>query len=138
MRRPPDLAWHVVCVLDAYGRRCEVDARRGRERVAASRLVWTAPLDRRCAPASHPPTSGRHQAAKEPDMADKPVIVVTGTRGNLGGKIAAALHGRYSLRCLDIRGGEDVFAADLGSYDAAWARHFRGAQVVLHFAGAPL
>jgi uronate dehydrogenase len=71
-------------------------------------------------------------------MADMPAIVVTGTRGNLGGKIAAALRGRYSLRCLDIRGGEDVTAADLGSYDASWARHFRGAQVVLHFAGAPL
>ncbi len=69
---------------------------------------------------------------------DKPTIVVTGSRGNLGGKLAAALRDRYSLRCLDVRGGDGAFTADLGAYDESWARHFKGAVSVLHFAGAPL
>jgi NAD+ dependent glucose-6-phosphate dehydrogenase len=71
-------------------------------------------------------------------MADKPTFVVTGSRGNLGGKLTAALRDRYSLRCLDVRGGDGAFTADLGSYDESWARQFRGAESVLHFAGAPL
>ncbi len=69
---------------------------------------------------------------------DKPTIVVTGSRGNLGGKLASALQDRYSLRCLDVRGGDGVFAADLGAYDESWTRQFSGAECVLHFAGAPL
>lgn len=69
---------------------------------------------------------------------DKPIIVVTGARGNLGGKLAAALKGRYCLRCLDLRAGDDVIAADLGTYDESWTRHFAGADTVLHFAGEPL
>lgn len=71
-------------------------------------------------------------------MVGKPTIVVTGTRGNLGGKLAAALRDKYSLRCLDLRGGDDVFTADLGSYDESWTHRFQGADTVLHFAGAPL
>ena len=69
---------------------------------------------------------------------DEPIIVVTGARGNLGGKLAAALHSRYRLRCLDLRGGDDVIAADLGMYDESWTRHLIGADTVLHFAGEPL
>ena len=69
---------------------------------------------------------------------DKPIIVVTGTRGNLGGKLAAALKSRYCLRCLDLRAGDDVIAADLRSYETSWADHFAGAATVLHFAGEPL
>lgn len=71
-------------------------------------------------------------------MAGKPTIVVTGSRGNLGGKLTAALRDRYSLRCLDVRGGDGAFTADLGRYDEPWARQFRSADSVLHFAGAPL
>jgi uronate dehydrogenase len=71
-------------------------------------------------------------------MVAKQTIVVTGTRGNLGGKLAAALNHKYSLRCLDLQGGEDVISADLGSYDESWARLFEGADTVLHFAGEPL
>ena len=71
-------------------------------------------------------------------MADRPILVLTGVQGNLGGKLAAALGGRYSLRCLDLRGGDDVIAADLGTYDESWTRHFAGANAVLHFAGEPL
>jgi len=69
---------------------------------------------------------------------DEPIIVVTGARGNLGGKLAAALHSRYRLRCLDLRAGDDVIAADLGMYDESWTRHLIGADTVLHFAGEPL
>ncbi len=70
-------------------------------------------------------------------MLDKLMILaITGVaRGNLGGKLTAALRDRYSLRCLDVRGGDDCIAADLGSYEDSWARHFEGAEVVLHFAG---
>jgi NAD+ dependent glucose-6-phosphate dehydrogenase len=69
---------------------------------------------------------------------DRPIIVVTGARGNLGGKLATALRSRYSLRCLDLRGGGDVIAADLSAYDELWAHHFAGVDTVLHFAGEPL
>lgn len=71
-------------------------------------------------------------------MADRSTVVVTGTRGNLGGKLAVALRSTYSLRCLDLRGGDDTIAADLGDYQQSWARHFEGADTVLHFAGEPL
>jgi uronate dehydrogenase len=70
-------------------------------------------------------------------MAADATLVLTGTRGNLGGKLAAALSPRYTLRCLDLREGEDCIAADLGSFDDSWTRHFEGAQTVLHFAGEP-
>jgi NAD+ dependent glucose-6-phosphate dehydrogenase len=70
-------------------------------------------------------------------MAANATLVVTGTRGNLGGKLAAALRPGYALRCLDVLGGDDCIGADLGTYDVSWARHFDGAQTVLHFAGEP-
>jgi len=69
---------------------------------------------------------------------DKPIIVVTGTRGNLGGKLAGALKSRCYLRCLDLRAGDAEIAADLSTYEASWADHFAGASTVLHFAGEPL
>jgi len=71
-------------------------------------------------------------------MLNRPSIVVTGARGNLGGKLAAALGSKYSLRCLDSRGGDDIFAADLSTYEESWARHFAGVDTVLHFAGEPM
>jgi NAD+ dependent glucose-6-phosphate dehydrogenase len=70
-------------------------------------------------------------------MAAKATLVLTGTRGNLGGKLATALSPAYALRCLDLLGGEDCSTADLGTYDDSWTRHFEGAQTVLHFAGEP-
>jgi NAD+ dependent glucose-6-phosphate dehydrogenase len=70
-------------------------------------------------------------------MAADATLVLTGSRGNLGGKLATALGPRYALRCLDLLGGDDCTAADLGAYDESWARHFKGAQTVLHFAGEP-
>lgn len=71
-------------------------------------------------------------------MTDRSIVVLTGARGNLGGKLAAALGSRYSLRCLDLKGGGDVVTADLGDYEKSWVRHFEGADTVLHFAGEPL
>ena len=62
-------------------------------------------------------------------------LVLTGTRGNLGGKLAAALSPTYTVRCLDLLGGDDCTTADLATYDDSWTRHFEGAQTVLHFAG---
>jgi len=70
-------------------------------------------------------------------MAVDAVLVITGTRGNLGGKLAKALRSSYRLRCLDLLGGEDCIAADLSSYDDAWIRQFDGADTILHFAGEP-
>ena len=63
------------------------------------------------------------------------ILAITGVNGNLGGKLVAALNPDYALRCFDVRGGENCVAADLGRYDDSWARHFEGAEVVLHFAG---
>jgi uronate dehydrogenase len=63
------------------------------------------------------------------------ILVVTGVSGNLGGKLVDALRPNYTLRCLDMRSGEGCITADLSSYEDAWARHFEGADTVLHFAG---
>jgi len=65
------------------------------------------------------------------------VLVVTGTSGNLGGKLADALRAGYTLRCVDVRGGTGCIEADLATYEDSWARHFEGAEMVLHFAGEP-
>jgi NAD+ dependent glucose-6-phosphate dehydrogenase len=62
------------------------------------------------------------------------ILAITGVNGNLGGKLVAALRPDYTLRCLDVR-GEGCVAADLGDYADSWARHFEGADTVLHFAG---
>ena len=71
-------------------------------------------------------------------MAASATLVLTGARGNLGGKLAAALRPQYALRCLDLRGGGDCIAADLAIYDDSWTSQLAGAQTVLHFAGEPL
>lgn len=71
-------------------------------------------------------------------MATSNTLVLTGARGNLGGKLAAALSSKYVLRRLDLLDGDDCITADLGDYDDSWTRHFAGAQTVLHFAGEPL
>ena len=71
-------------------------------------------------------------------MSTSQTIVVTGARGNLGGKLAASLRNRYALRCLDLVGGDDISVANLANYDRAWVHHFEGASTVLHFAAEPL
>ena len=67
-------------------------------------------------------------------MAANTTVVITGARGNLGGKLAKALAPAYRLRCLDLLGGDGCIAADLSAYDESWAQHFTGADTILHFA----
>ncbi len=65
-------------------------------------------------------------------------VLVTGAAGNIGGKIAAHFaDGPYALRLLDQRAGPGIVAADLGTYDPAWAREFEGVDTVVHLAGDP-
>lgn len=65
------------------------------------------------------------------------ILAITGTRGNLGGKLAAALRPDHTLRCFDARGGGDCLEADLSSYEDSWVEHFDGCDMILHFAGEP-
>jgi NAD+ dependent glucose-6-phosphate dehydrogenase len=65
-------------------------------------------------------------------------VLVTGAAGNVGGKIAEHFRGGpYTLRLLDLKEGPGIVAADLGSYDPAWARTFDGVDTVVHLAGNP-
>jgi NAD+ dependent glucose-6-phosphate dehydrogenase len=63
------------------------------------------------------------------------ILAITGVNGNLGGKLVAALRSDCTLRCFDVRGGQNAMAADLASYAESWARHLKGVDTVLHFAG---
>lgn len=69
------------------------------------------------------------------------VVLITGANGNLGRKLRAHLEaqGGYDLRLLDrdAAGAPGVVAADLSVYNEAWARHFEGADAVLHLAAHP-
>jgi NAD+ dependent glucose-6-phosphate dehydrogenase len=65
------------------------------------------------------------------------VLVVTGAGGNLGGKLVGSLRREFTLRCLDLQGGDGCIAADLSLYEDHWAQLFEGADTVLHFAGEP-
>lgn len=68
-------------------------------------------------------------------------VLVTGSTGNLGGKAVAALGEIDGIEVVAIgrNGGNqpDVMTADLERYDEAWARHFEGADAVLHLAADP-
>lgn len=65
-------------------------------------------------------------------------VLITGAAGNIGGKIAGHFAGGpYALRLLDQQAGPGIIAADLGIYDAAWARQFEGVDTVVHLAGNP-
>jgi nucleoside-diphosphate-sugar epimerase len=66
-------------------------------------------------------------------------ILITGAAGNIGVKITAHLRqtSDHKLRLLDRRASGDIVAADLGSWDPEWARHFDGVDIVFHFAGNP-
>jgi uronate dehydrogenase len=65
------------------------------------------------------------------------ILVITGANGNLGGKLAAALHREHTLRCLDLQSRGNCITADLSTYEDHWARLFDGADTILHFAGEP-
>ncbi len=66
------------------------------------------------------------------------VVVITGARGNLGGKLRMALADTHELRCVDIGADADgCFGADLSEYHDRWVQMFAGADAILHFAGEP-
>lgn len=68
-------------------------------------------------------------------------VIVTGSTGNLGAKAVAALN--QLPGCEIVRLGRNtareagVITADLERYDVGWARHFAGADAVLHLAADP-
>lgn len=68
-------------------------------------------------------------------------VIVTGSTGNLGRKAVAALARLDRVDVVAIgrngAGQPDVITADLGRYDEGWARHFEGADAVLHLAADP-
>ncbi|MEM7532430.1 MAG: NAD(P)-dependent oxidoreductase [Chloroflexota bacterium] len=74
-------------------------------------------------------------------MSEQKTVLITGASGNLGGKLAAHLAGRYDIRLLDIRAGEnneqEVIAADLSQWDMAWVGQFTDVDTVVHLAADP-
>lgn len=68
------------------------------------------------------------------------VVVVTGATGNIGTKLRAhfaALGWTVRALCLNPGAEPGVITADLATYSDAWARHFAGADAVIHLAGDP-
>lgn len=66
-------------------------------------------------------------------------VLITGAAGNLGGKLAQHLRGRYALRLLDQRAdaAQAVIGADLSQWDKNWVGQFEGVDVVVHLAANP-
>ena len=67
-------------------------------------------------------------------------VLITGATGSIGTKLRehfAARDFRLRLLCLNPQGDPDVVTADLSRYDETWARHFEGADAVIHLAGNP-
>jgi hypothetical protein len=67
-------------------------------------------------------------------------ILITGATGSIGSKLRrhfAAAGDELTLLCLNPRRDPEVMTADLGSYDAHWARRFEGVDAVIHLAGDP-
>jgi NAD+ dependent glucose-6-phosphate dehydrogenase len=64
-------------------------------------------------------------------------ILITGAAGNIGAKITTHFRQTtdHQLRLLDRAPGDDIVAADFGVWDDAWAKHFAGADTVIHLAG---
>lgn len=68
-------------------------------------------------------------------------VLITGSTGNLGAKAVASLALEPDIEIVRIgrnKGGNSgVIPARLETYDAAWARHLKGIDVVLHLAADP-
>lgn len=67
-------------------------------------------------------------------------VLITGATGSIGTKLRRHLEDRgvrLRLLCLNPRNEPQVVTADLSRYDEAWARHFAGADAVIHLAGDP-
>lgn len=70
----------------------------------------------------------------------KPVVLITGAKGNIGGKLRAHFAALgWSLRLLDVDAGGDpeIVAADLSVWSEEWASLFAGVDAVVHLAGNP-
>lgn len=74
-------------------------------------------------------------------MAELKRVLVTGSTGNLGVKAIEALRRHDELEVIGIGRNSgraaDVITADLEQYDPSWAKHFEGADAVLHLAADP-
>ena len=66
-------------------------------------------------------------------------VLITGAAGNLGGKLAQHLRGRYALRLLDQRAdaANEVIGADLSHWVKGWVQQFEGVDAVVHLAANP-
>ena len=66
-------------------------------------------------------------------------VLITGAAGNLGGKLAQHLRGRYALRLLDQRAdaADEVIGADLSHWVKGWVQQFEGVDAVVHLAANP-
>ncbi|MEZ4862345.1 MAG: NAD(P)-dependent oxidoreductase [Caldilineaceae bacterium] len=66
-------------------------------------------------------------------------VLITGAAGNLGSKLARHLQGRYELRLLDIKQGDNpaIIQADLGQWDTYWTSQFQDVDTVVHLAANP-
>ncbi len=66
-------------------------------------------------------------------------VLITGAAGNLGGKLAAHLQGRYTLHLLDrVADAErQIVEADLSQWQEAWVKEFEGVDTVVHLAANP-
>src|SRR4051812_15424269 len=67
-------------------------------------------------------------------------VLITGATGNIGSKLRAHFTTLgWTLRLLDVdaRGDRAVTAADLATWDDAWASRFAGVDTVIHLAGDP-
>ena len=71
-------------------------------------------------------------------MSSTSTVLITGSTGNLGGKLRRHLEGRWPLRLLDRepRGEPSVLVADLSRW-AEWTEQFRGVDTVFHLAADP-
>lgn len=71
----------------------------------------------------------------------KTTVLITGATGSIGTKLrryfdSLAIHD-LRLLCLNRAADPAVVTADLADYDRNWARHFAGADAVIHLAGDP-
>lgn len=74
-------------------------------------------------------------------MSERKKVLITGAKGNLGGKLRSHLNskGYFDLVLIDRkdRGDAEVVEADLTVYDEAWAERFNGVDAIVHLAANP-
>ncbi|RTL39180.1 MAG: NAD(P)-dependent oxidoreductase [Candidatus Melainabacteria bacterium] len=73
---------------------------------------------------------------------NRKTVLITGAAGNIGTKLRRHLHGRYTLRLLDINGGDpdespEIIPIDLSTWSDALLELFAGVDAVVHLAADP-